>query len=87
MRVRVVFFFPNIKSVWLFGTTAKSNSSTYCIFKSTLPRIGVQYSIMDMDYTSVEYSGVVLTNNIRGNGRKKLLLIGKTGAGKSSVRF
>ena len=32
-----------------------------------------------------EYTGVILTNDIRNNGRKKLLLIGKTGAGKSSV--
>merc|ERR1712037_443010 len=44
----------------------------------------------DMDYTSraqlaSKYSGVFLTNDIRGNGRKKLLLIGKTGAGKSSL--
>ena len=46
-----------------------------------------------MDYrsraqkTNNTYKGVTVTNDIRGNGRKKLLLIGKTGAGKSSVRF
>ena len=34
-----------------------------------------------------KYSGVIVTNDIRGNGRKKLLLIGKTGAGKSSVKI
>ena len=45
-----------------------------------------------MDYRSKaqksnkDYSGVVVTNDIKNNGRKKLLLIGKTGAGKSSVR-
>ena len=45
-----------------------------------------------MDYKSRaqqannKYSGVIVTNDIRGNGRKKLLLIGKTGAGKSSVK-
>ena len=37
--------------------------------------------------TNNTYKGVIVTNDIRGNGRKKLLLIGKTGAGKSSVRF
>ena len=47
---------------------------------------------MDLDYQSRAqkandyYSGVVVTDDIRGNGRMKLLLIGKTGAGKSSVR-
>ena len=46
-----------------------------------------------MDYrsraqkTNNTYKGVIVTNDIRGNGRKKLLLIGKTGAGKSSVKF
>ena len=33
------------------------------------------------------YNGVIVTNDIRGNGRKKLLVIGKTGSGKSSVRY
>ena len=46
-----------------------------------------------MDYrsraqkTNNTYKGVTVTNDIRGNGRKKLLLIGKTGTGKSSVSF
>ena len=35
----------------------------------------------------MKYSGVILNPKIKGNGRPKLLLIGKTGAGKSSVRF
>ena len=34
-----------------------------------------------------KYSNVRVTNTIKGNGRPALLLIGKTGAGKSSVRF
>ena len=47
---------------------------------------------MDLDYrnraqqANNEYSGVIVTDKISGNGRKKLLLIGKTGAGKSSVK-
>ena len=32
-----------------------------------------------------KYKGVFVTNDIRGNGRNKLLVIGKTGAGKSSL--
>lgn len=31
------------------------------------------------------YNGVKVTDDINGNGRKKMLLIGKTGAGKSSL--
>ena len=34
-----------------------------------------------------KYKGVVENTDIRGNGRMKLLVIGKTGAGKSSVSF
>ena len=34
-----------------------------------------------------QYKGVVENTDISGNGRMKLLVIGKTGAGKSSVRF
>ena len=46
---------------------------------------------MDLDYrnraqqANNEYSGVIVTDKI-SDGRKKLLLIGKTGAGKSSVK-
>ena len=32
-----------------------------------------------------KYNGVIVTNSIKDNGRKKLLVIGKTGAGKSSL--
>ena len=32
-----------------------------------------------------KYKGVFVTNDIRGNGRNKLLVIGKTGVGKSSL--
>ena len=50
-----------------------------------------QGSIMDYEsraqYVSTNYKDVILTDNIKGNGRDKLLLIGKTGAGKSSVKF
>ena len=34
---------------------------------------------------SKTYSGVVITDDIRENGRKKILIIGKTGTGKSSL--
>ena len=34
-----------------------------------------------------KYPGVIEKEDINGNGRNKLLLIGKTGAGKSSVSF
>ena len=32
-----------------------------------------------------KYTDVEETNGIRGNGRKKLLIVGKTGTGKSSL--
>ena len=31
------------------------------------------------------YPGVIVTDDVRGNGRKKMLIIGKTGTGKSSL--
>ena len=67
-------------------------SLKFCILKSTLIlRSRAHYSKMDYSSRAQQannkYSGVVVTNDIRANGRKKLLLIGKTGAGKSSVRF
>ena len=36
---------------------------------------------------NIKYNGVFVTNDIRNNGMKKLLLMGKTGTGKSSVSF
>ena len=37
------------------------------------------------DNAAKKYAGVIVTNDIKGNGRKKLLIIGKTGTGKSSL--
>ena len=37
------------------------------------------------DNASKTYSGVVITDDIRQNGREKILIIGKTGTGKSSL--
>ena len=34
---------------------------------------------------SRRYPGVIVTDDIKGNGRKKMLIIGKTGTGKSSL--
>ena len=38
-----------------------------------------------VDYIGRKYPGVILTDDIDNNGRKKMLVIGKTGTGKSSL--
>ena len=56
-------------------------------FKLNQKEIKMDDRSKDLQQVNSKYSDVIVNKNIKENGRKKLILIGKTGAGKSSVRF